>query len=102
VKQGGYGAIMVSDDGFFAAPAYPIIDVKDPTGAGDSFAGGFLGYLDRAAEITPQTMRQAIFHGTTVASFTVSEFSIDGLRNLKPDDIASRYQELRRLTHFEE
>ncbi len=102
IKQGGYGAIMVSDDGFFASPAYPVIDVKDPTGAGDSFAGGFLGYIDRAADLTPRTMRQAIFHGTAVASFTVSDFSIGGLRHLTLDDINNRYLELIRLTHFED
>ena len=100
VKQGGYGSIMVSEDGFFTAPAYPVIDVHDPTGAGDSFAGGFLGYLEHAGDVTPQTMRQAIFHGTAVASFTVSGFSIDGLRHLTRPDVAARYEELIQLTHF--
>ena len=102
VKRGEYGAIMISDDDYFIAPAYPVDQVKDPTGAGDSFAGGFIGYLDRAKELTPQALRQAIIHGTAVASFTIAEFSIDGLRSLRRADIARRYQELKKFTHFDD
>ena len=102
VKRGEYGAIMVSDDDYFIAPAYPVDQVKDPTGAGDSFAGGFLGYLDQAKEVAPQTLRQAIIHGTAVASFTISEFSIDGLRYLSKADIEQRYYELRKFTSFDD
>jgi sugar/nucleoside kinase (ribokinase family) len=102
VKRGEYGSIMVGDDDYFIAPAYPVDQVKDPTGAGDSFAGGFLGYLDQMKELTPQALRQAIIHGTAVASFTISEFSIDGLRSLSKADIAHRYQELKKFTHFDD
>jgi len=102
VKRGEYGAIMVSDDDYFVAPAYPVDQVKDPTGAGDSFAGGFLGYLDQAKELAPQALRQAIIHGTAVASFTIAEFSIDGLRSLRRADIDQRYRELWKFTHFDE
>ncbi len=102
IKKGEYGAIMVSDTDYFVAPAYPVAQVKDPTGAGDSFAGGLLGYLDQAKEITPQTIRQAIVHGTIVASFTIADFSIDGLRSLRRADIAHRYQEFKRFTHFDD
>ena len=102
VKRGEYGSIMVGDDDYFIAPAYPVDQVKDPTGAGDSFAGGFLGYLDQLKELTPQALRQAIIHGTAVASFTISEFSIDGLRSLSKADIAHRYQELKKFTHFDD
>jgi sugar/nucleoside kinase (ribokinase family) len=102
VKRGEYGSIMVGDDDYFIAPAYPVDQVKDPTGAGDSFAGGFLGYLDQMKELTPQALRQAIIHGTAVASFTISEFSIDGLRSLSRADIAHRYQELQKFTHFDD
>ncbi|MCK4361680.1 MAG: sugar kinase [Dehalococcoidia bacterium] len=100
VKRGEHGAIMIGDNDYFIAPAYPVDQVKDPTGAGDSFAGGFLGYLDRAKEITPQALRQAIIHGTAVASFTIAQFSIDGLRSLRMADISHRYQELKNFTHF--
>ena len=102
IKRGQYGAIMLSGDDHFIAPAYPVYDFKDPTGAGDSFAGGFLGYLDQVNEFTPQMLRQAVIHGTAVASFTISEFSIDGLRSLTRADIEKRYYELQRCTHFED
>ena len=102
VKRGAYGSFMVSDDGYFFAPAYPVIGVKDPTGAGDSFAGGLLGYLDQVAELTPKALRRAIIHGTAVASFTVADFSIDGLRSLNRANVEQRYQELKRFTHFDD
>ena len=92
---------MLSGDDHFVAPAYPVYEFKDPTGAGDSFAGGFLGYLDKVKEFTPQILRQAVIHGTAVASFTISEFSIDGLRSLTKADIERRYYELQKCTHFE-
>ena len=102
VKRGQYGAVMLSGDDHFIAPAYPVYQFKDPTGAGDSFAGGFLGYLDQVNEFTPQMLRQAVIHGTAVASFTISEFSIDGLRYLTRADIEQRYYELQKCTHFED
>jgi len=102
VKRGEYGSIMVSDTDYFVAPAYPVAQVKDPTGAGDSFAGGLLGYLDQAREISPQALRKAIIHGTIVASFTIADFSIDGLRSLRRADIAHRYQEFKSFTHFDD
>lgn len=102
VKRGQYGAVMLSGDDHFIAPAYPVYEFKDPTGAGDSFAGGFLGYLDQAKDFSPQILRQAVIHGTAVASFTISEFSIDGLRSLTRADIEQRYYELQKCTHFED
>jgi len=101
VKRGEYGSIMVSDTDYFIAPAYPVLQAKDPTGAGDSFAGGFLGFLDQATEFGSKALRQAMVHGAAVASFTVSEFSIDGLRSLTRAEIDKRYQELKRFTHFD-
>ena len=101
IKRGQYGAIMLSGDDHFIAPAFPVYEFKDPTGAGDSFAGGFLGYLDQVKELTPQILRQAVIHGTAVASFTISEFSIDGLRSLTKADVERRYYELQKCTHFE-
>ena len=100
IKRGEYGVIMVSQTGYFAAPACPLEQVKDPTGAGDTFAGGFLGYLDRAGEVTPQTMKRAVVHGCAAASFTVEEFGVDRLRSVTPEDIARRYQELYQCTQF--
>ena len=100
IKQGEYGAAMVSQNGYFTAPACLLEQVMDPTGAGDTFAGGFLGYLDKAGEVTPQTMKRAIVHGCATASFTVEEFGVDRLRSLTPEDIAKRYQELYQCTQF--
>jgi len=100
IKRGEYGAAMVSRDGYFTAPACLLEQVKDPTGAGDTFAGGFLGYLDQAGEMTPQAMKRAIVNGCATASFTVEEFSVDRLRSLTAEDIAKRYQELQQCTQF--
>ena len=102
IKQGAYGCAMFGEDGYFSAPACLLEEVKDPTGAGDTFAGGFLGYLDKAGEMTPQTIRRAIIHGCATASFTVEEFGVDRLRSLTLEDIAKRYQELHQCTHFED
>src|SRR5262249_30278968 len=101
VKQGEYGAVLFAEDGYFVAPAYPLEEVRDPTGAGDSFAGGFLGYLDHVGDVTPRTIRQAIVAGSVVASFTVGDFSLDRLRTLTAGELAERYQEFREFTQFE-
>jgi len=101
IKQGEYGCAMVGDDGYFSAPACPLEDVKDPTGAGDTFAGGFLGYLDKTGELTPRSIRKAVIHGCATASFTVEEFGVDRLRSLTLEDIGRRYQELHQCTQFE-
>jgi len=100
IKQGEYGCAMFGENDYFTAPACPLEDVKDPTGAGDTFAGGFLGYLDKTGEVTPQTMKRAIFHGCATASFTVEEFGVDRLRSITPEDIDRRYQELHQCTQF--
>ena len=103
IKRGGYGALMVDGSGdHFIAPAYPVYVFKDPTGAGDSFAGGFMGYLSQAGDTGPKALRQAVMHGTAVASYTISEFSVEGIRSLTRDDIEKRYYELQRCTHFED
>jgi len=102
IKQGEYGCIMLGGDGYFSVPACPLEEVKDPTGAGDSFAGGFLGYLDKVSDTTPQSIRRALFHGCAAASFTVEEFGVDRLRSITLEDIGRRYQELRGYTHFED
>jgi len=93
---------MITRDDYFVAPAFPIEDVFDPTGAGDSFAGGFLGYLARSGDLSIGAMRRAAIYGSAVASFTVEQFSLDRLRRLSAGEVSRRVTELRRLTHFED
>ena len=102
VKRGEYGVLMFHDQQIFGAPAYPLEDVRDPTGAGDTFAGGFLGYLAATGNRSPEAMKQAIIFGSVMASFTVEAFSLDRLRVLDYKEIQSRYREFKRLTHFED
>ena len=101
VKRGEYGSIFFSGDEVFAASAYPISDVFDPTGAGDSFAGGFMGYVARHGVVTPAVLRRAIVVGSVVASFAVEQFSLDRLRTLTAAEIMARYAEARQLATFE-
>lgn len=102
VKRGEYGSMMITADAVFAAPAYPLENVFDPTGAGDTFAGGFLGYLASRREMNDKELRRAIVFGSVLASFTVEKFSLDRLREITLDDIHERYQDLRSLTHFDD
>jgi sugar/nucleoside kinase (ribokinase family) len=102
VKRGEYGALFFSGDEVFAASAYPLPAVFDPTGAGDSFAGGFMGYLARQRREDHATMRRAIVLGSVLASFTVEQFSLDRLRTLGSDEIRARFDEARQLTHFDD
>jgi sugar/nucleoside kinase (ribokinase family) len=102
VKKGEYGSAMITRDDYFVAPAFPIEEVYDPTGAGDSFAGGFMGYLARGDDVSQSAMRRAVIHGSAVASYTVEQFSLDRLRTLTPGEISRRVTEFRRLTHFED
>ena len=102
VKRGEYGALFFSGDEVFAASAYPLPAVFDPTGAGDSFAGGFMGYLARCRREDPATMRRAIVLGSVLASFTVEQFSLDRLRTLRVDEIRTRFSEARQLAHFDD
>ncbi len=106
VKQGSYGALLFGADGsFFAAPAYPLEEVRDPTGAGDAFAGGFLGYLatrmSSAGHVGWADFKRALIHGNIMGSFACEEFSVERLRRLTPDQVAQRYREFVRFTHFE-
>jgi sugar/nucleoside kinase (ribokinase family) len=106
IKQGSYGALLFdADGGYFAAPAYPLDEVRDPTGAGDSFAGGFLGYLSQrlSAEgaLTANDYQRALVHGNIMGAFTCEDFSVRRLLTLTPDEIAARYDEFVRFTHFE-
>jgi sugar/nucleoside kinase (ribokinase family) len=101
-KRGEYGAVMFTPDGFFALPGFLLEDVRDPTGAGDSFAGGFLGYLDmQGTHPTDQALRRALAYGTVLASFNVEQFGIERMANLTEREISDRYDALRAMTHFE-
>ncbi len=102
VKRGEYGALYFSGEEVFAASAYPLPAVFDPTGAGDSFAGGFMGYLARTRREDAAVMRRAIVLGSVLASFTVEQFSLDRLRSLAPEEIRARYAEARQLAHFDD
>ena len=98
-KQGEYGAALFSEDGYFALPAYPLETVMDPTGAGDSFAGGFLGYLtSQVCDQGNAVLRRAMTYGSVLASFNVEEFGTDRVRRLTREEIDERYAEFRRMT----
>ncbi len=100
IKRGEHGALLFDDEGIFAAPAFPLTSVVDPTGAGDSFAGGFMGGIARANAIDPTTLREAVILGSTMASFCVEKFSLDRFRDLEQDEIDERFEAFRRLTRF--
>jgi sugar/nucleoside kinase (ribokinase family) len=98
-KQGEYGAALFTEDGFFALPAYPLETVRDPTGAGDSFAGGLMGYLDSQGGATDDaTLRRAMTYGSTLASFWVEEFGCERAEQLTRDEIDDRYEQFKRIT----
>jgi sugar/nucleoside kinase (ribokinase family) len=100
VKRGEYGVLQFSDSSIFATPAYPLEEVFDPTGAGDSFAGGFLGQLARSGDLTQQGIRRAIVYGSVVASFTVEDFGVKRLAGIGLHDIEERYRSFAQLTDF--
>jgi sugar/nucleoside kinase (ribokinase family) len=103
-KQGEYGAALITEDQFFALPAYPLETVIDPTGAGDSFAGGFVGYIaaHRDDELSDELLRRAMAYGTAVASYNVEEFGTERVTRLTADEIAGRVADLQRITRFED
>jgi len=100
VKRGEYGAMMVDKRGVFCVPAFPLEEPHDPTGAGDSFAGGFMGYLAAAGDKTDATLRRAMVYGSVLGSFTVEKFGLDRLRTLKFKEIHARARHFAKLTQF--
>ncbi len=100
IKRGEYGVLLFAPQSVFAVPAYPLEDVVDPTGAGDSFAGGFLGYVAESGDTSEAGLRKAIVYGSVVASFTVEDFSLRRLRALSRDAIEQRYRQFVSLTAF--
>ena len=102
VKRGEYGAALFTKDNYFAIPAYPLEAVFDPTGAGDTFAGGFIGYLASCKQIDEAAMRRAMIFGSVMASFNVEEFGTERVRRLTHREINERFRAFKAMTHFEE
>jgi sugar/nucleoside kinase (ribokinase family) len=100
VKRGEYGAMLVDERGVFCVPAFPLEEPHDPTGAGDSFAGGFMGYLAAAGNKSDQSLRRAMVYGSVMGSFTVEKFGLDRLRTLKRGEIHARARHFAKLTQF--
>jgi sugar/nucleoside kinase (ribokinase family) len=101
VKRGEYGAVMVSNGAFFVIPAFPLESVYDPTGAGDTFAGGFMGYLAGQGDAGPAALRRAMVYGSVMASFTVEDFSLNRLTRLKRDEVEERVRAFHDLVRLE-
>jgi sugar/nucleoside kinase (ribokinase family) len=101
IKRGEYGAIVFSEDDIFIMPAFLLERVVDPTGAGDTFAGGFMGHLAKTQDLTPTNLRRAAVVGSVMASFCVEGFSLDTLEGVSMDDVTRRYREFIELTSFE-
>jgi sugar/nucleoside kinase (ribokinase family) len=102
VKRGEYGAVLITSQTYFAIPAYPLESVFDPTGAGDTFAGGFMGYLASHDTIDEAAMRRAMIFGSVMASFNVEEFGTERVQRLTHEEINDRFHTFKQMTHFEE
>lgn len=102
IKRGEYGALLFANDHVFSAPGLPLEKIMDPTGAGDSFAGGFMGYLAKTGQEDYQAFRKAVIAGSVMASFNVEDFSLNRLKEVNPDLITRRMAEFKHLTHFED
>ena len=100
IKKGEHGALLFEDDKIFFAPALPLEEVFDPTGAGDTFAGGFAGYLTSTGDLSFENMKRAIIHGSNLASFCVEKFGTERMQNLKPEEIEKRLLKFKALTQF--
>lgn len=100
IKKGEHGALMFTDGACFSAPAYPLEKLVDPTGAGDSFAGGFIGWLARTEDLSPRNMRKAVIFGSAIASFNAEDFSLNKLKKITRDDIFNRYMMFQDIVSF--
>ncbi|MEO6908359.1 MAG: PfkB family carbohydrate kinase [Abditibacteriaceae bacterium] len=100
IKKGEHGALMFSDNDIFASPSFPLDEVKDPTGAGDSFAGAFMGYLASTDDLSAANLRRAVVYGSVVASATVQDFSATALAKLSREEVESRFNAMRQLSQF--
>ena len=101
IKKGEHGALLITKDTIFSVPAFPLERVFDPTGAGDTFAGGFMGWIDKTDDLSAENLKLAIVFGSVMASLAVEKFSLDGIRNLSNDIIMKRFYEFRNLTQFD-
>jgi len=102
IKKGEHGALLFTKDMIFSAPAYPLEMVFDPTGAGDTFAGGMMGWLAKTDDLSEKNLKLAVIYGSAMASLAVEKFSLDGIRDLTQEEIKNRFNEFKKLTHFEE
>jgi sugar/nucleoside kinase (ribokinase family) len=102
IKKGEHGALLVTKDTIFSAPAYPLETIYDPTGAGDSFAGGFAGWLAKTDDLSPENLKRAVIYGSSLASFCVERFSVERLRDLTLLEIKDRYRSFMALSHFDD
>jgi sugar/nucleoside kinase (ribokinase family) len=101
IKKGEHGALLLTEHIVFSAPAYPMENIFDPTGAGDTFAGGFVGWLARTDDLSEENLKRAVIYGSTLASFCVEKFSVDGLRDLTYLQIQDRFRQFRELSRFD-
>jgi sugar/nucleoside kinase (ribokinase family) len=101
IKKGEHGAALFADDVVFFTPGYPLEDVFDPTGAGDAFAGGFMGYVARCGLLAPDALRRAMVYGSALGSFAVEKFGVERLMDLQPEEIHNRVHAFRELTAFD-
>ncbi|MDX1670974.1 MAG: PfkB family carbohydrate kinase [Balneolaceae bacterium] len=102
IKKGEHGALLYTDEEYFVAPAYPIVDIFDPTGAGDTFMGGLIGWLAYTDDLSDTNLRRAVTFGSIMASFCVEEFGTERLQNLTEEMIFERYREFRKFSHIPE
>ena len=101
IKKGEHGALLIARNSFFWAPAYPLEIIYDPTGAGDTFAGGFMGYMARSDDISIDNLKRAVVFGSAMASFCVEKFSLERLKNLSDEEIRTRFKEFWQMTNFD-
>ena len=101
IKKGEHGALLITQNSFFWAPAYPLEFIYDPTGAGDTFAGGFVGYMAKCDDISIENLKRAVVFGSTMASFCVQKFSLERLENLSDEEIRTRFNEFWQMTNFD-
>ena len=100
IKKGEHGALLITESTIFSAPAYPMEDIYDPTGAGDTFAGGFIGWLEKSDDVSDENLKRAVVYGSAMASFCVEKFGVDGLRELTYLKIQDRFRSFRDLVKF--
>ena len=101
IKKGEHGALLFTENTIFSAPAFPLEQVFDPTGAGDTFAGWFMGWISKTDNLSDDNLKLAVIYGSTMASLAVEKFSLDGIRDLDKKTIMKRFDEFKKLTHFE-